>query len=404
MEWNAKKIIDKYERLYKEDAPWRSSWQDVADYICIKRSNILATYTPGTKQTEKLYESTAIHANELLAASMKQAITQANVKWFSLKVRNEELQDNEEVQRWLEFASKKMFIALYQSNFDSEVHEFDLDLASFGMSAMFEDEKDKIHPGFNGLRFHTLAIGEYVIEEDFEGNVNTLIRKFKPTARQAFDRWGKKSGEKIFRALEKNEELTFPFLHAVFPNPKNPTKWLGCYINMDTKEILERRIFPEFPYLVPRWSKTSGEKNGRGPGFTAMPDIKTLNKAVQLELKALAKMINPPWKATDRGVVGVPQLVPGGGTYVRANAVFEPLKLDIDLTTSQVKADRLMSSIRRIFYSDQLQLQDTPTMTTEEAYIRYELMQRILGPTLGRLDRELLNPLIERTFGIMYRI
>jgi hypothetical protein len=134
-----------------------------------------------------------------------------------------------------------------------------------------------------------------------------------------------------------------------------------------------------------------------------MPDIKTLNKAVQLELKALAKMINPPWKASDRGVVGIPQLVPGGGTYIRPNAVFEPLKLDIDLATSQIKADQLRASIRRIFYSDQLQLQDTPTMTAAEAYIRYELMQRILGPTLGRLDRELLNPLIERTFGIMYR-
>ena len=404
MDWDVKRIIAKYERLWAEDANWRSSWQDIADYVCLKRANILRVASPGMKQTEKLYDSTAIHANELLAASMKQAITPANVKWFSLKVRNEELQDDEEVQRWLEFASKKMFIALYQSNFDSEVHEVDLDLGGFGMGAVFEDEKPKRHPGFNGLRFHTLAIGEYVIEEDFEGNVNGLIRKFNPTATQAFLRWKNKAGPKIVSAMEgKGQEKRFPFLHSVLPLEKNPDKFASCYINLDTKEVVEKRIYSEFPYLVPRWSKTSGEKNGRGPGSTAMPDIKTLNKAVQLELKALAKMINPPWKASDRGVIGVPQLVPGGGTYVRPNAVFEPLKLDIDLTTSQVKSDQLRASIRRIFYSDQLQLQDTPTMTAAEAYIRYELMQRILGPTIGRLDRELLNPLIERTFGIMYR-
>lgn len=404
MDWDVKKIIAKYERLYREDSNWRSLWQDVADYICVKRSNILATASPGSKQTEKLYDSTATHANELLAASMKQAITPANIKWFSLKIRNEELQDDEEVQRWLEFASKKMFIALYQSNFDSEVHELYLDLGSFGMGAMFEDEKDKVFPGFNGLRFHTLAIGEYVIEEDFEGNVNGLIRKFYPTATQAFHRWKNKAGPKIIKAMEgKGREDRFPFLHSVLPLEKNPKRFASCYINLDTKEVLEKRVYYEFPFLVPRWSKTSGEKNGRGPGLTAMPNIKTLNKAVQLELKALAKMINPPWKASDRGVVGVPQLVPGGGTYIRPNAIFEPLKLDIDLATSQVKADQLRQAIRRMFYSDQLQLQDTPTMTAAEAYIRYELMQRILGPTLGRMERELLNPLIERTFGLMYR-
>jgi hypothetical protein len=31
------------------------------------------------------------------------------------------------------------------------------------------------------------------------------------------------------------------------------------------------------------------------------------------------------------------------------------------------------------------------------------LMQRLLGPTLGRFQSEFLNPLIERVFGIMYR-
>jgi hypothetical protein len=42
-------------------------------------------------------------------------------------------------------------------------------------------------------------------------------------------------------------------------------------------------------------------------------------------------------------------------------------------------------------------------MTATEVQVRYELMQRLLGPTLGRFQTEFLNPLIERVFGIMFR-
>ena len=63
----------------------------------------------------------------------------------------------------------------------------------------------------------------------------------------------------------------------------------------------------------------------------------------------------------------------------------------------------LRTAIRQAYYSDQLQLQEGPQMTATEVQVRYELMQRLLGPTLGRFQSEFLNPLIERMFGIMLR-
>jgi len=396
--WDAQAIIKKYERLYNRDANWRSLWQDVADYIIPKRSNILTKNTTGTKQTTKLYDSTAIHANELLAASMKQAITPANLQWFSLRIRNDELMQDTEVMEWLEDCARKIFLGFHQSNFDSEAHELDLDLGGFGMGAMYSEETVP----FNGFRFHTISIGDYCIEENTDEVVDTLIRKIQITARAAFQRWGKNAGEKIIKSMDKNPEQYFNFLHMV--TPLNETLYQGYYVGLEGKTMPERpRIYREFPYLVPRWGKTSGEENGRGPGFVAMPDVKTLNKAVELELKALAKMINPPIKVSDNGVIGVPKMQPGGITTVRPNAVFEAMQFRVDFNTTQVKADDLKKSIRQVFYSDQLQLQEGPQMTAAESYIRYELMQRILGPTLGREEREFLNPLIRRQFGIMFR-
>ena len=68
-----------------------------------------------------------------------------------------------------------------------------------------------------------------------------------------------------------------------------------------------------------------------------------------------------------------------------------------------MKENQLRTAIRQAFYSDQLQLQEGPQMTATEVQVRYELMQRLLGPTLGRFQTEFLNPLIERVFGIMFR-
>jgi len=48
-------------------------------------------------------------------------------------------------------------------------------------------------------------------------------------------------------------------------------------------------------------------------------------------------------------------------------------------------------------------LQQGPQMTATEVQVRYELMQRLLGPTLGRFQTEFLNPLIERCFNILDR-
>jgi len=42
-------------------------------------------------------------------------------------------------------------------------------------------------------------------------------------------------------------------------------------------------------------------------------------------------------------------------------------------------------------------------MTAFEVAKRFELLQRLLGPTMGRQETEFLNPLIDRMFGIMLR-
>jgi len=164
------------------------------------------------------------------------------------------------------------------------------------------------------------------------------------------------------------------------------------------KHMLEVGGMDYFPYMVPRWTKAINEMYGRGPGDTALPDIKTLNKAEELTLRAWAKNIDPPLVTRDDGVIGRIKTSPSDVITARDMEAIKPLETAQRFDVNQVKSDQKRESIKQIFYNQQLQLPEGQVMTATEVERRYELMQRFLGPTLGRITVELLNPLVQRAF------
>jgi hypothetical protein len=210
-------------------------------------------------------------------------------------------------------------------------------------------------------------------------------------------------------AYKSDPDKKFTFIHAVMPvgeyKGKIATKlpWLSIYISVDDKNILSEGGYNELPYLVTRWAKASGEEYGRSPAYNALPDIKTLNKAVELGLRTWAKVLDPPLLVEDDGIIGRVSTKPGGITVIRRDGALKPLVLAAKFDVSDMKETEKRQAIRQAFFADQLELQQGPQMTATEVQVRYELMQRLLGPTLGRFQTEFLNPLVERCFGMMQR-
>jgi len=398
--------------LESDRATWEDHWQDILDYVMPRKADISFVRAKGTKRTEVLYDSTAITANNLLAASLQGTLTSPSLPWFHLKLRDKELNEHRDVQLWLEDSARRMYDTFNESNFNTEVHELYLDLCSIGTGSMFVEEGNN---GFEteGIHFNTLHIAEYFIQENINGQVDTLYRKYKLTARQAIEEFGEDNlGEKIIEASKNKPDKMFNFIHAVEPT-KDYERALGkantklpfhsCHVCVEDKMVVRTGGYNEFPYLVPRWAKATGEIFGRSPSYNALPDIKTLNKAVEIGLKAWAKAIDPPLLVQDDGVIGRVRMTPAGITVVRNDGAIKPLQIGSNWQITDMKENQLRTAIRQAYYSDQLQLQEGPQMTATEVQVRYELMQRLLGPTLGRFQSEFLNPLIERTFGIMLR-
>ncbi len=419
MQQKAQELIRKYNMLKQELDMWTPTWQELTEFMMPRKANVQLTRSPGQTQTERLMDSTAVHANVLLAASMQASLTSASVRWFYYRIRGLAPGIIPRVDQWLETAGEATYDELRKANFSSESHEFYADLGCVGTAAMFIDEKKKV-PGqkFGGLRFLTMQPGTYVIDENEEGFVDTLMYRFELSARQAAMQFTKvKLPPTIIRHLEegKNEDQKIWFYHMVYPRrapgvgenvnlsiPKD-RPWASVWVSETENWIVKEGGYHEFPFAVARWTKASGEKYGRSPGYTALPDVKTLNKLVELKLRALAVMVQPPVKVRDDGVLSQVRLFPGGQTHVRDMDAVETLKIEGRLDVAGMEEGKIQGSIRRTFFSDQLQLQEGPQMTATEVNVRYELMQRVLGPTLGRLEHEFLAPLINRVFNILNR-
>src|SRR6267378_491197 len=156
-------------------------------------------------------------------------------------------QEIADVNEWLEDCAKRMFRAFNQSNFAQEIHEVYLDEVAFGTSAVFLEERKPEKADFHGFIFRCLPLNTFVLDEDQEGRVNTVIRKFCMSAAAAIAQWGKENlGEKVLKAIEDGKsETMFDFLHAIYPRltgtapdpklgtPKTKLPWASVYIGIE---------------------------------------------------------------------------------------------------------------------------------------------------------------------------
>jgi len=86
---------------------------------------------------------------------------------------------------------------------------------------------------------------------------------------------------------------------------------------------------------------------------------------------------------------------------VRNIDAVKELKSEARFDVAQFNEADLRSAIRNYFFADQLQLPAKQYMTAYEIQQQVEIMQRLLGPTIGRMKYELLDLLVDNAFDIM---
>lgn len=427
------RLKQRYEALKssEERTNFESHAQDIAHVVSPRKNQFVGMTSKGERKMQRLYDPTGIHANEMLAAGLHGLATNPASKWFSLRMigvrvpteDGDSIDINEvpEVQKYLSAVEEVMWQRLYQpgTNFTTALHECYLDLGAFGTAVLFVGQRED-----GGLMFECRSLAECLIAENFEGRIDTVFRKTEYTVRQMWqmrktkenpDGWDISDAIKEQYETEKFDE-TVCVIHAVYPRvERDPTKrgtdnmpWASCYFEHETCHKLSMSGFPEFPYLVARWSKYSSEVYGRSPGMTALPDIKMLQAMELAKIKLLQKAADPPMWLKDDGLTGPVRALPGGITYWRGNpndgVMLQPVSLQ-GIQALIADQELIRQRILRTFFADILRMHDVneKQMTAFEVAQRVGEQMRLLGPLVGRLESEMLGPLVERVFGILTR-
>src|SRR4029453_19232537 len=114
-------LVKRFTRLLDQRRNWEPLWQEISEFLLPRKSNVTVRRTPGSRQTQRLFDSTPIHANELLASSMQGALTSAASQWFRLRSRDDALLEDPDVRYWLEDVSRRMYAAMQASNLSAEL-------------------------------------------------------------------------------------------------------------------------------------------------------------------------------------------------------------------------------------------------------------------------------------------
>lgn len=409
----AEDIVKRLNTLDSERQNYANFWQDVAKYTIPRKAYITKSRQPGEKYAYDVYDSTAMQANITLAAGLHSYLTNPNSKWFSLRIQDEKVNQDAQVKEWLQDTEERMYNQLNSSNFNQQIHELYLDLGVFGVACMYEEE-DPV----DGIRFYSRDIAEIYLCENDKEKVDTVYRKFKMTARQAYDKWGDNAGEVVKNFIEKKEpDKQVEFVHCVSPRYERDVNkddsanmpFESTYIELSKKHLIAQSGYREFPYFTPRFNKNSGEVWGSSPAMVLYSDIKMLNEMVKVLIRSAQKQVDPPLVLPHDGYLLPIKYGPAALNFrIKGSAddKIEPLSTGANISIGLEIITQWQQIVKKGYFVDLFLLLADPArkdMTATEVMQRVEEKMLILAPVLGRLMNEFLDPLINRTFAILWR-
>ena len=355
----------------------------------------------------KVLSSAPMKARSTLVAGMQSGLTSPSRQWFKLSTHDHALSDDWEVRNWLDDVHDRMMRVMQGSNFYHALHNVYEELVTFGTGVMF------IEPDYeNFIRCGTLTCGRYWLGASNGYDVDCVYRDFDLTAKQIVSIFGEENASDGVRSAAKSSPFSRFLVHqAIEPDYEHITRKPFRSVYWESGGIEDRllavRGYSDFPAMTPRWHCIDNDIYGYGPGAEALPYAKELRIQIRDRALAIRKQVAPPLVAPEGLRRSGVRSAPNGVTFVpdgQVQQIQQLYNVQLNLPGLQQIIQETADSIRSTMFADlflMLQSGDGPQMTAREIIERHEEKMLVLGPVLGRLERELLSPAIERIYGIM---
>lgn len=402
----ASRVLARRRRAMEKRSDWESLWQDCYDYALPNARPFSGVAPAGGRRGDRIFDGTAPDGVDQLAASLLAQLTPPWSRWFGFAPGPElPADERDRVAPMLERAAEIAQGHFDRANFAVEIHQAFLDLATVGAACLLMEEAP---PGAaSAFRFAAIPLADVALEEGPEGRLDTAFRQVDLTLADLRQRFpAARLPARLTSKAKDQPDARFAVVEAVLPTEVG-YEWITVLADDDdAPAVLASARVARSPYIGFRWLKAPGEVYGRSPVMKALPDIKTANKVVELVLKNASIAVTGIWQADDDGVLNPAGVRLTPGTIIPkavGSAGLTPLATPGRFDVSQLVLDDLRARIRHALLADKLAPVADARMTATEVLERSGEAARLLGATYGRLQNELLTPLIERAADILRR-
>ena len=400
-------ILQRHKIAQNRKEDFRALYEDAYEFALPQRNLYAGDYETGNtgrKKMTRVFDSTAIGSTQRFANRLQSGIFPAQRKWCRLEPGLDIPPARRiEAQQALDLFGDKMFAVLKQSNFDIAIGEFLLDL-SVGTAVMMVQPGDAVSP------INFVPVPQYLVtfEEGVNGQVDNVYRRMRIKGESIALQWKDANiSSDLQKKIDDKPTEEVDLIEATIYDSKRGDY---CYhvIHEKTKEEIVYRRKKTSPWVVSRYMKVAGETYGRGPVLTALPDIKTLNKTLELVLKNASLAITGVYTAADDGVLNPAnvRIVPGAIIPVARNGgpqgdSLKPLPRAGDFNTSQIIINDLRQNIKRIMLDESLPPDNMSARSATEVVERMKELSQNLGSAFGRLINETMIPLVAKILEVM---
>ena len=400
----AKQYIASYIKAKAFRENWVPLFEECYEYALPQRESFYHEEA-GQRRDDRIFDETAVVGVQEFASRLQSGIVPNFARWADLMAGSEvPVEQREEVNNELDEVTEYVFEVLQNSNFSQEVHESFMDLA-VGTGVLCVEEGDSINP----VSFSAIPLPHVVLDTGPDDKIDHVYRERKKVK---FDHLqlmypNGKFNDQVLSFMGSGRETTVLEVVCRDYSKKNQEAYFHYAICMTTKSCIYSKEISGIgsnPFVCFRWSKCAGEVYGRGPLINALSAIKTTNLTIELILENAQMSISGIYQMEDDGVINPDtiNLVPGSIIpKAMGSAGLQPIQSAGRFDVAQLVLSDMRLNIKRALYNDMLGNPDkTPASATEVAERMADLSRR-MGSAFGRLQAELVQPVLQRVIYIL---
>lgn len=396
-------------------------WQKITEVIRPSRGIYIdGTDTENSKRPTSMVNSTPAVASRTLRAGMISGASSPSYQWFKFDL------DDADMQKWgparvaLEQRENIINKYLARSNFYQILETAYGDGADFGTAAGLIDLNGK-----DMFAAKLFSPGQYFIDVDETGDINTYYLKVPLTVWQIMSRWKDSASQKVKDAYANgNYSTRFTVIQVIEENldfeedakvnwrGKKFVKFIFEESSKDEGEqnYLEISGYNTWPGFNLRWEIPSGNVWGQGLGIYALGDSAALQKTEFRNAQGLEKSVKPSLQAPiflkNKPIPDTPGGVTYYDPYTANGGKVEPIyNIQAGVLGALLNdIERHERRVNEVYFKDlflMLATTDRREITAREVEEKHQEKLLALGPVLQRTHRDVLNNAIIRVYQIL---